>query len=81
MYDMKEDVPQPVREADSVLERIAGAYTKMDEVENEQYGVDNCYCGSCWCFKDDYRLILSPVGISTKVIAYGPFTATGMKGI
>ncbi|MFH1915754.1 MAG: hypothetical protein ABIJ21_00680 [Nanoarchaeota archaeon] len=76
MYDVKkEDVKQPIQDAGSVLERIAGAYTKMDEVENEQYGVDNCNCGNCYCLKGNLLLVLSPAGIAATATAFGPISA------
>ncbi|MFH1916752.1 MAG: hypothetical protein ABIJ21_05790 [Nanoarchaeota archaeon] len=76
MYDIKkDDAKQPVQDAGSVLEEIAKAYTRMDEVSGEQYGIDNCNCGNCYCLKGNLLLILSPVGIAATASAFGPISA------
>ncbi|MFH1916751.1 MAG: hypothetical protein ABIJ21_05785 [Nanoarchaeota archaeon] len=78
MYERRMNHENLPMQNSSVLEQIAGAYTRMEDIQNEQYGIDNCTCGSCWCFKKGVLLILSPAALVTKVATFGPLSAAGL---
>lgn len=50
--------------SDAVIEELKTASSRVPNIENICYQVDNCSCPSCLCDEADFLLALAPGGIA-----------------